>query len=99
MAEALRHPSASLTSTARARSTSLRAGSVPHSRYNNDVQLDDTIVAISTPPGRGGIGVVRLAGDEAYPIAMQLLRLRAGRELQAGHAQFCELIEPATGER
>jgi len=63
------------------------------------VQLDDTIVAISTPPGRGGIGVVRLAGSEAYQIAMQLLRLRAGRELQAGHAQFCELIEPASGER
>jgi tRNA modification GTPase len=63
------------------------------------VQLDDTIVAISTPPGRGGIGVVRLAGAEALHIAMQLLRLPAGRELQAGHAQFCELIESASGER
>jgi tRNA modification GTPase len=63
------------------------------------VQLDDTIVAISTPPGRGGIGVVRLAGAEALRIAMQLLRLPAGRELQSGHAQFCELIEPASGER
>jgi tRNA modification GTPase len=63
------------------------------------VQLDDTIVAISTPPGRGGIGVVRLAGADARKIAMQLLRLRAGRELQAGHTQFCELIEPASCER
>jgi len=26
---------------------------------------DDTIVAISTPPGRGGIGVVRLSGERA----------------------------------
>ena len=26
------------------------------------MNLDDTIVAIATPPGRGGIGVVRIAG-------------------------------------
>lgn len=63
------------------------------------MQLDDTIVAISTPPGRGGIGVVRLAGTAARTIAAQLLRFRAGHELQAGHAHYCELIEPATGER
>ena len=31
------------------------------------MNLDDTIVAIATPPGRGGIGVVRLAGPEATP--------------------------------
>jgi tRNA modification GTPase len=30
---------------------------------------DDTIVAIATPPGRGGIGVVRVSGPEAAPIA------------------------------
>ncbi len=29
------------------------------------MHLDDTIVAIATPPGRGGIGVVRLSGAEA----------------------------------
>ncbi len=31
----------------------------------NSMHLDDTIVAIATPPGRGGIGVVRLSGSEA----------------------------------
>ncbi len=30
---------------------------------------DDTIVAISTPPGEGGIGIVRLSGNEALSIA------------------------------
>ena len=30
---------------------------------------DDTIVAIATPPGRGGIGVVRLSGPAAAAIA------------------------------
>jgi len=33
----------------------------------------DTIVAISTPPGRGGIGIVRLSGPESLRIALALL--------------------------
>ena len=56
------------------------------------VNLDDTIVAIATPPGRGGIGVVRLAGPEARAIALPMLRLK--HELEAGRAVFGELIEP-----
>ena len=33
---------------------------------------DDTIVAIATPPGRGGLGVVRISGPDAHAIAVQL---------------------------
>ena len=36
--------------------------------------VTDTIAAISTPPGRGGIGIVRLSGPQAAPIAAQLVR-------------------------
>lgn len=61
------------------------------------VNLDDTIVAIATPPGRGGIGVVRLSGSDARAIASGMLRL--SHELQAGRALFGELMEPATRER
>jgi tRNA modification GTPase len=61
------------------------------------VNLDDTIVAIATPPGRGGIGVVRLAGTEARAIASPMLRLK--HELEPGRAVFGELIEPGSGER
>ena len=32
----------------------------------------DTIAAISTPPGEGGIGIVRISGDEAIEIADKL---------------------------
>src|SRR5436190_4329204 len=32
----------------------------------------DTIVAIATPPGRGGIGVVRLSGPDAHRVAREL---------------------------
>jgi tRNA modification GTPase len=56
------------------------------------VNLDDTIVAIATPPGRGGIGVVRLAGPEARAIALPMLRLKD--EWEAGRAMFGELVEP-----
>jgi tRNA modification GTPase len=58
------------------------------------VNLDDTIVAIATPPGRGGIGVVRLAGPRARAVAAPLLRLR--HELEPGRAVLGELIEPGS---
>src|SRR5690349_10511714 len=61
------------------------------------MNLDDTIVAIATPPGRGGIGVVRVAGPEASAIACSMLKLK--HELAAGRAVFGEVIEPASGER
>jgi len=60
------------------------------------VNLDDTIVAIATPPGRGGIGVVRLSGPEAGKIAGSMLRLK--HDLEPGRALFSELIDE-TGER
>jgi tRNA modification GTPase len=56
------------------------------------VNLDDTIVAIATPPGRGGIGVVRLAGARALEIARPMLQLK--HELESGRAVFGEFIEP-----
>lgn len=38
----------------------------------NHYKLDDTIVAISTPLGRAGIGIVRMSGPEAIKIAEQI---------------------------
>jgi tRNA modification GTPase len=56
---------------------------------------DDTIVAIATPPGRGGIGVVRLAGPEARAIAEPMLR--TSRPLAPNQALRCDLIDPSGG--
>ena len=56
------------------------------------MNLDDTIVAIATPPGRGGIGVVRIAGPKARLVALPMLRLKHG--LEPGRAIFGELIDP-----
>jgi tRNA modification GTPase len=38
------------------------------------MNLKDTIAAVSTPPGRGGIGIVRISGIDARAIAGKLLR-------------------------
>jgi tRNA modification GTPase len=61
------------------------------------LNLDDTIVAVATPPGRGGIGVVRLSGTEARLIAGSMLRLKA--QMEPGRAIFGELLDPDSGDR
>lgn len=53
--------------------------------------VNDTIAAISTPPGRGGIGIVRLSGAEARAIAKPLLRLR--HSLVSAQARFAEVLD------
>lgn len=55
------------------------------------MNLDDTIVAIATPAGRGGISVVRLAGPDARAITAPMLELK--HELEPGRAVFGELVE------
>jgi tRNA modification GTPase len=47
---------------------------------------DDSIVAVATPPGRGGIGVVRISGPGARDIAGAMLDHRT--QLDARHATF-----------
>ena len=54
---------------------------------------DDTIVAIATPPGRGGIGVVRVSGPGAAGIARAL----SGRDaFEPRHATFVRLHNGST---
>jgi tRNA modification GTPase len=68
--------------------------------------LDDTIAAISTPIGEGGIGLVRLTGPEAAGI-LQRLFVPGARDLDAGHRagdlqprtlHYGTIVDPATGE-
>jgi tRNA modification GTPase len=46
----------------------------------------DTIVAIATPPGRGGVGIIRLSGSKAYSIALQL---NGNKTLQPRLVSYC----------
>jgi tRNA modification GTPase len=56
---------------------------------------NDTIAAVSTPPGRGGIGIVRLSGPEAASIAAQLVRLR--QPLEHGRARLADVLDEDSG--
>lgn len=51
-------------------------------------QVRDTIAAVATAQGRGGVGIVRVSGPRARPIAIAL----SGREPQARHAYYCEFF-------
>src|SRR5262249_1747178 len=53
----------------------------------------DTIVAVATAGGRGGIGVVRLSGPEAHRIACRLVR--RDEELRPRYATLASLWLPA----
>src|SRR5260370_38575183 len=53
-------------------------------------QLADTIVAISTPPGRAGLGIVRLSGAQARGIAAQFL---TPAEWRPWHAHLAQLLD------
>jgi len=61
-------------------------------RLECSCELGRYIVAIATPPGRGGIGVVRLAGPEARAIAApcsaSVVKLEPGRAVRG------DLVEP-----
>ncbi|MBU1086427.1 MAG: tRNA uridine-5-carboxymethylaminomethyl(34) synthesis GTPase MnmE [Candidatus Omnitrophica bacterium] len=43
-------------------------------------QISDTIVAISTPLGQGGIGIVRLSGSKAFKIGDEIFRSKRGEK-------------------
>jgi tRNA modification GTPase len=54
----------------------------------------DTIVAVSTPTGRGGLGVVRLSGANAVAIADKILRVPREHTWQSWKAALAELPGP-----
>lgn len=57
-----------------------------HSIYyeeGDSVMIDaDTIVAISTPPGEGGIGIVRMSGDNSIDIVKKIFKLANGKKIE-----------------
>jgi tRNA modification GTPase len=55
------------------------------------LRLNDTIAAISTPPGRGGIGILRISGREARSISERILRLPPEHAWRAWTAALAEL--------
>ncbi|HNH71889.1 MAG TPA: tRNA uridine-5-carboxymethylaminomethyl(34) synthesis GTPase MnmE [Pseudomonadales bacterium] len=49
----------------------------------------DTIVAIATPPGRGGIGILRCSG----PLSLSIAEAVLGKRPTARHAHFADFLD------
>jgi tRNA modification GTPase len=58
-----------------------------------DLNLIDTIVAISTPPGRAGLGIVRLSGGRAREIAARMVRFADAPDWRPWSCQLAELLD------
>ncbi len=67
----------------------------------------ETSAAIATPPGQGGVGIVRLSGPDAFAIGRALFR--PGRQLSdatrnndgvpsSHRLTYGHVVDPATGE-
>ncbi|HEY4384175.1 MAG TPA: hypothetical protein VGN34_06830, partial [Ktedonobacteraceae bacterium] len=64
---------------------------------------NDTIAAIATPPGAGGIGVIRVSGSDAFRLVLPLFRRPGAGEavsaLPASHQlTYGRIIDPLTHE-
>ena len=63
-----------------------------------DGAIEDTICAVATPAGEGGIGIVRISGRHALPIAGQIVRLRSNQPLNevASHTlHLADIVLPS----
>ena len=61
----------------------------------------DTITAIATPPGEGGVGIIRISGENALGIAHKLFHPASGlspQEFPTQKVLFGEIRDPDTGQ-
>ncbi len=57
----------------------------------------DTIAAIATPVGEGGIGIVRISGVGASGIASRVFRVRGSGGLESHRFCYGEIVDPDNG--
>ncbi len=61
----------------------------------------DTISAIATAMGEGGIGIVRISGEKAVAVAEKIFKAASGktlREIKSHQASYGKIIYPESGE-
>lgn len=61
----------------------------------------DTICGVSTPPGEGGIGIIRISGSRAIEIASKAFKARGAKSLEelSSHALlYGQVRDPGTGD-
>jgi tRNA modification GTPase len=60
--------------------------------------IRDTIAAVSTPSGNGGIGIVRVSGDQASVIGESIFKSVNSGGLISHRFYFGSIVDPQTGE-
>ncbi len=57
--------------------------------------LHDTIIAVSTPLGYGGLGIIRLSGSRALSVARRIFkpRKKAGQPVRPRHLVFGDIVD------
>lgn len=59
--------------------------------------LDDTIAAVATSIGQNGVGIIKISGPEAPPIARRLFRSASGNEaFQPHRLHYGHIVDPAS---
>lgn len=59
---------------------------------------NDTIAAISTPVGEGGISIIRISGDDAIPVAQKIYRGKDLAKVHTNTINYGHIIDPDNGE-
>ena len=59
--------------------------------------IEDTIAAIATPVGCGGIGIVRVSGPQASGIADRVFIMQGSGGLESHRFYFDAIVDPASG--
>ena len=60
----------------------------------------ETICAVSTPPGEGGIGILRLSGPDAHKILKTIFKTEKSRDAFASHRLYLgHIINPENSEQ
>lgn len=61
--------------------------------------INDTIAAISTPHGTGGLGVIRISGEKAFNIASKIfIGNKNFEDIKSHMLSYGKIINPETGE-
>lgn len=62
---------------------------------------NDTICAVSTPSGEGGIGIIRVSGREAVAMAARIFRPKNGVDIRSAKSHrihYGHIVDPENGE-
>lgn len=58
----------------------------------------DTIAAISTPVGEGGISIIRVSGDQALDVVSRIFKGKDLHQVKSHTINYGHIIDPASGE-